>query len=180
MKFIICVCTLFLCMSESGAQNRIIARNAYIKFSSKTPLENIEAINKSGVSVIDKTTGQLEFSVLLKGFSFERVLMQEHFNENYVESDQYPKALFKGIIKDIQLINFAKKGKHSITVNGSLQLHGVTKEVTVKAFLNIQDELISADCNFIIVPSDYNIEIPGLVKDKIAKTVEISINANYR
>ena len=86
------IISVFIC----NAQNRLMTKSATISFYSKAPMENIEATNKLGVSVIDKTTGQLEFSVLLKGFSFEKALMQEHFNENYVDSDLFPKAGFKG------------------------------------------------------------------------------------
>src|SRR5882762_5343542 len=88
------------------SQDRVFTRKGQISFYSKAPLEDIEAHNKAAVRVLDKTTGQLEFSVLMKGFEFEKALQQEHFNEDYVESDKYPKAVFKGKLADVSKVKF--------------------------------------------------------------------------
>jgi hypothetical protein len=99
-KFIV-ITALLLIAAVTNAQEKLFTKTGKISFFSKTPMEDIEAHNKATISVLDKTSGQLEFSVLMKGFEFEKALMQEHFNENYVESDKFPKANFKGRLADI-------------------------------------------------------------------------------
>lgn len=170
------VISIFIC----NAQNRLISRAVTVSFYSKALMENIEATNKSGISVIDKVTGQLEFSVLLKGFSFEKALMQEHFNENYVESDQFPKAGFKGKITDQTKINFTKDGIYNVPITGILTLHGVSKEVTTSATITIRSGVTEGEASFNIDITDYKIKIPSIVKDKIAKTIKITIKAPYQ
>lgn len=179
MKMTLLFFSIFIGLSMQ-AQNRLISKSATIQFFSKMPLENIEAINPNGISVIDKTTGQLEFSVLMKGFKFEKALMQEHFNENYVESDQFPKATFKGKFDNFQSINFAKDGLYTTTVTGNIQLHGITKPISTKVSLVVKNQLIIGESNFEIKLEDYRIKIPSLVKDKISKTVLITIKAPYQ
>ncbi len=173
---IIGIVSIFIC----NAQNRLITKSAIIGFYSNAPLENIEAFNKSGISVIDKVTGQLEFSILLKGFTFKKALMQEHFNENYVESDQFPKAGFKGKITDQTKINFTKDGIYNVPITGMLTLHGVTKEVITSATIAIRSGIAEGEASFNIDITDYKIKIPSIVKDKIAKTIKITVKAIYQ
>jgi polyisoprenoid-binding protein YceI len=169
---------LFCCFAGLS-QDRVFTKTGKISFFSKAPLENIEAHNNAAISVIDKTTGQMEFSVLMKGFQFEKALMQEHFNENYVESSKFPKASFKGSITEWKKIDLSKDGKIPVNVSGQLTIHGETKEVTAKATISVTGGTISSAAEFSIVLDDYKISIPSLVKDKIAPNVLISVNANY-
>lgn len=162
------------------AQERLICRNASVKFFSKMPLENIEAVNNQGLSVIDLKTGNIEFSVLLKGFNFRNALMQEHFNENYVESSKYPRAYFKGSIQSFTSVDLAKNADYNFTVKGTMQLHGQTKEMMTTAQLHVKDGNITGDSIFDIVLADFAIEIPKLVKDKIAKSIQINVKAIYQ
>src|ERR1044071_3294377 len=97
---------------HGSAQPKYFTRNGTVAFNASSPLENIEATNNKASSVFIPSTGQIEFSVLMKAFFFERALMQEHFNENYVESDQYPKAVFKGTVADAAALNLAKDGEY--------------------------------------------------------------------
>jgi len=160
-------------------QDRIFTRKAAISFYSKAPMEDIEAHNNAAVSVIDKTTGLLEFSVLMKGFEFEKALQQEHFNENYVESDKYPKATFKGKMTDVSKVKFTTDGSYTVPVTGQLTLHGETKDITTNATITVKSGAVSGHTEFTISLDDYKIKIPALVKDKIAKSVKIVVNANY-
>lgn len=176
--FLVTIGIMFILICH--AQNRLITRAATIGFYSKAPMENIEAINKSGISVIDKATGQLEFSVLLKGFSFEKALMQEHFNENYVESDLFPKAGFKGKITELSKVNFAKDGLYNVPIKGILNLHGVSKEITTSATITIHNGTTVGEAAFNIDITDYKIKIPSIVNDKIAKIIKITVKAIYQ
>ena len=177
-KILLIVCVLIVQISQ--AQVKIFTKNASISFFSKAPIENIEAHNKSGVSVIDKTTGALEFKVILKGFEFEKALMQEHFNENYVESSKFPNASFKGKIQDLTKVSFDKDGNYTVIVKGDLTLHGVTKPVSSTVNFTVSKGIVSAKTDFAILLSDFAISIPSLVKDKISQNIKITVNATYK
>lgn len=179
MKKLFIIAGALLIGASAFSQDRIFTRSGKISFYSKAPLEDIEAHNAGAVSVIDKTTGQLEFSVLMKGFEFEKALMQEHFNEKYVESDKYPKATFKGKINDISKVNFGKDGKYTVAISGKLTLHGETKDVNTNAVITVQGTNVNGTSEFTVSVDDYKIAIPGLMKDKIAKTVKVVVNCNY-
>jgi YceI-like domain len=152
-----------------------------ITFTSNTPLEKIEGTNNSGTTVIDGSNGNIEYAVLIKSFIFEKALLQEHFNENYMESTKFPKATFKGKIDNFSTVNVAKNGSYKVKISGNLTIHGVTKAVTTDAVLNTKDGAITSGAtNFEVSPQDYNIAIPALVKDKIAKSIKIVINTDYK
>lgn len=161
------------------AQDRLLCRDASVKFFSTMPLENISAVNNQGLSIIDLKTGIIECSVLLKGFIFPNALMQEHFNENYVESDKYPRAYFKGTIQPFNEIRLDKDAVYKLSVKGTMQLHGKSKEINTNAQLQIKDGKIIGDAVFDLLLEDYSIQIPKLVKDKIAKNISISFKAIY-
>lgn len=177
-KIILSAAVLFLSIA-AAAQERVLTKTGKISFYSKTPMEDIEAHNKNAVSVLDKTTGQLEFSVLMKGFEFRKALMQEHFNENYVESDKFPKATFKGKITDLSKINFSKNGTYTVPVTGNLTIHGETNEITTNAVITVQDGVLNSSAEFSVRPEEYKISIPGLVREKISKSLRITVNATY-
>ena len=176
MNFYILVFTLLFGVNTTNAQTKLFTKTGTISFKSKTALENIEALNNKVLSVWDVTSGNIEFSLLVKGFEFDRALMQEHFNENYMESDKYPKAVFKGVVENSKNIIFTSNNNYTIKVNGSLTMHGVTKQITVPVIIKVKNGEASATANFSVVPQDYNIKIPGLVADKINKKIDISIN----
>jgi YceI-like domain. len=100
---------------SATAQDKYFTKSGKISFYSKSSLENIEAHNKSVTCVLDTKTGNLQFAILMKGFEFEKALMQEHFNENYVESHKFPKADFKGQVTNNAMINYAKDGSYPVT-----------------------------------------------------------------
>lgn len=154
-------------------------KNGNISFFSTTNLENISADNNQVVSVLNAQNGELQFSVLIKGFHFKKALMEEHFNENYLESDKFPKATFKGNITDIAKINFTADGSYNTTVTGDLTIHGVTQKVSSNGVITVKAGKINATAKFKAKPSDYNISIPKLVKDNIAETIEITVNCDY-
>ena len=120
------------------------------------------------------------FMVTLKAFEFEKALMQEHFNENYVESDKFPKAVFKGVIQDFAKINLAKNGNYPVKVAGKLTLHGVTNDVVTDGIIDVKDGVVTAKSKFNIKCSDFKIEIPSLVKEKVSNTVTITVTAPYK
>src|SRR5688572_9718660 len=160
------------------AQDKYFTKNGKIIFSSKATLENIEAHNKSATCVLDTKTGNLQFAVLMKGFEFEKALMQEHFNENYVESHKFPKADFKGQVTNNSEINYAKDGSYKAKVKGMLTIHGETKEVETAGTIVVKGGKLEADASFAIELADYKVEIPKVVKDNISKTVMITVDCS--
>lgn len=164
--------------ASSFSQDKFYTKTGKISFYSKATLENIEAHNRSTTCVLDTKTGNLQFAVLMKGFEFEKALMQEHFNENYVESHKFPKAEFKGQIINAGDINFLADGSHQAKVRGKLTIHGVTQDVETMGDLVVKGGKILTDATFDVALSDYNIEIPNLVKDNIGKTVKIKVDCD--
>jgi polyisoprenoid-binding protein YceI len=155
---------------------RIFSRNANVSFdaTSNASLEEVEAKTNTGNIVIDAASGAVEAAVLMKSFQFKKALMGEHFNENYVESSKYPKAAFKGKLTDANSVNFTKDGTYKTTVSGNLTMHGVTKPVSAPATITVKGGKITAQTDFTLALTDYNISIPSLVADKVAKVVKVS------
>lgn len=159
---------------------KYFSKTGKISFYSDAPVEKIEAHNASASTVIDMATGQMEWAVLIQGFKFDKALMQEHFNENYMESGKYPKAKFKGTIQNISAISLQKDGEYPVTAEGTLEIHGVTKPVTAKGTMTVKNGVLSAKSKLSIAVADYGIQIPKLVADNIAKQVDIIITADYQ
>ena len=178
MKKIFVLLLSVLSVYAANAQ-KYISKNGHVSFYSSTPIENIEANNNQAASILDAPTGELVFNVLIKSFEFKNALMQEHFNENYMESDKFPKASFKGKITNISAVGFSKDGSYNVDVTGDLTIHGVTKPVTAKGSISVKGETVSAESKFVVQPSDYNIQIPKLVEGKIAKQIEVRIDLTY-
>jgi hypothetical protein len=149
-----------------------------ISFNSSSSVEKIEATNK-GVGVkLNATTGDLDFVALNKSFVFAIQLMQEHFNENYMESDKFAKSTFKGKITNISAVNFAKDGTYNVNVEGNLSIHGVTKKVKVPGTVTIKGGKVNLNAKFVVTLADYGIKVPNEVKDKISKTSTIAVSCS--
>lgn len=157
---------------------RIFTKSANVAFdaTSNKSLEEVEAKTNTGTIVIDAATGAVEAAVLMKSFQFEKALMQEHFNENYVESTKFPKATFKGKITDTSKVNFTKDGTYNVSVSGNLTMHGVTKPVTAPATITVKGGKVNAQTDFTVTLADYGISIPSLVADKVAKVVKVAFS----
>lgn len=173
---IISAFTLLLAFSAS-AQDKYFTRDGHIRFFSETPMENIEADNHKVTAVLDEATGKLEFSALMKSFEFEKALMEEHFNENYVESNTYPKAVFKGIIGGFDAKKTTEKATE-VQVKGTMEMHGVSREIDVKGTIAKVGGKYVLKSKFNINPEDYKIEIPNAVRDKIANEIEVSVDVS--
>jgi len=174
-RFLFAFSFLSLCI-WAQSQDKFYTKSGKINFYSVAPLEDIEAKHKSVACVLDTKTGSLQFSALIKGFEFENAEMQEHFNEDYLESDKFPKAEFKGQIVNNAAINYQKSGTYPVQVKGQLTIHGVTKEVQTTGNIKVDGDGLKAAASFNIQVADFNIKIPSLVKDKIAKTVKITVD----
>ncbi len=150
----------------------------YFNASTKSSPEKIEAKNNEVATIVDAKTGDVRFQVLIKSVKFERELMQEHFNENYMESDKFPKAEFKGMITNISEVNFTKDGSYNAKVSGQLSIHGVTNDVSTSGTIVVSGKTVELKAKFSVKLEDYKISIPSVVSDKIDKVATISMESN--
>lgn len=159
-------------------QGKFISKNAYISFYSSTPMEDILGESNEAVTIINSETGEIAFQALMTTFHFKRALMEEHFNENYMESTKFPKAKFNGKIE-----GFTKEMLTSpvaeIKITGKLNVHGVEKTITVPGTLGLESGKLVGSSKFKVTPEEYGIEIPSLVRDKIGKEMEVTVKSSY-
>jgi len=160
-----------------GAQNRFFTKDAKINFNSSTSVEDIIAESNQATTFIDIEKNEVAFSVLTTSFKFRRALMEEHFNENYMESAKFPKAKFSG--KITTQIDWKSEKQVIADVKGQLTMHGVTKDVAFKAKITPGKGKITAVAELKVTPEEFAIPIPSAVRDKIAKEVTIKIDAVY-
>ena len=172
---------LFLLLTIAFAVNaqKYMTKNGYIGFFSHTPMEDIKGDNNQVASVLDISTGDMVFQVLIKSFHFDRALMEEHFNENYMESDKFPKSTFKGKITNLPSVNFSKDGTYNVIVEGELTIRDVTNKISTKGTIEVIKGGINANSKFSISPEDYKINIPGVVKEKINENLEVTVTMKY-
>ncbi len=146
-----------------------------VTFFSKSPLEDIEAKNSNIVAVMNTASKDIQIQVVIKGFVFKSALMQEHFNENYMESEKFPLSTFKGKINEV--IDYTKDGVTKVTASGKLDMHGVTKEVILTGTITVKDKSIIIDARFQVKLEDYNIKVPSLYVKNIAETIDVTLNS---
>ncbi|HEY0030732.1 MAG TPA: YceI family protein [Bacteroidia bacterium] len=152
-----------------------MAKTCEISFFSASPLENIEAINKAAKPLINTGTNDVQIKIVNTAFIFEKPLMQEHFNENYMESEKYPNTIFKGKINE--KIDWTKDGDYKVTVTGKLSMHGVDKDITMDGLVTIKGQEITIATKFKVHIADYNIKVPSLYVQNIAEDVDVKLNA---
>ena len=152
-----------------------IAKTCEISFFSKTSVEDIAAVNKSTKTMLNTATGDIQMKIAMTGFVFEKPLMQEHFNENYVESEKFPVATFKGKINE--KVDYTKDGDYKVTVTGKLNLHGVEKDRTIDGLVSVKGAVISTSSSFKIKFADHNVVIPRLYSGIIPEDTDVKLDA---
>ena len=173
-KFLLSAAALFLLVTAMSAQ-KIGTKDAKVSFDASSPVENIKAVNNSGTVAVNTSTGDVAARVLIKNFIFKQSLMQEHFNENYLESTKFPNSTLKGKISNLSDVKFGTDGTYNAKISGTLEMHGVTKKVEVPATVTVKGGVTSFKSEIKIACADYNIAIPSVVADKVAKEAKISV-----
>jgi len=166
------IIVILLISSINLQAQKFIGKNGEISFFSEAPMEDIDAVNKKVSAVYDSKTNDLVFQLEIKDFVFPRSLMQEHFNENYLESDIFPKSIFTGKV-------ISQDGKIAI-VAGDLTIHGKTNKIKVEGILKQEKKAINISAEFIVKLEDYDIEIPTIVMYKIAEEIEVKVNIELK
>jgi hypothetical protein len=174
-RFLILLCTATFALQ--GSAQLMMTRSGIISFHSHTILEDIDAENKQVMAVIDAGKKNIAFSCMMKQFIFPRKLMQQHFNENYVESDKFPKATFSGTYTEN--IALDKDGVYQVNVRGRLTIHGVTRDIQVPATLEVAQGKVTGTTTFKLNPTDYDISIPFIVRDKIEKENTVKVKVEW-
>lgn len=172
-------CLLFLCTALLGTlpvngQELYFARDGYVSFFSDAPLEDIKAVNQQVNTIFNHDNGEVVVKVLIRSFEFDKALMQEHFNENYMESSTYPKSIFKGKINNYKPFDLSKNKTYTVKVTGSLTIKGITQEIQETGEVQVKDGKLLLQTELIINLDDYKIKIPGSVVNNISKNIKIT------
>lgn len=178
-KIILSVFLMLLIAKSYAQESKFFTTNGVAEFFSEAPLENIEARNEKVQSIIDISKGDVVISIPINGFVFEKSLMQEHFNENYMESEKYPKAEFQGIFTSATPIKATKNGTYEVEVKGNLTIHGVSKPLTAKGIIKVDKNTLTATTTFLVKVADHKIEIPRLAFKNIAEEVKVTVEMKY-
>lgn len=167
---------LILLIALNGYGQKYSTRAGVVKFEASVPsFEEVAAENKAASAVLNADNGEIAVLTLMKGFRFKVALMEEHFNESYVESDKFPKATFTGRIEGLDLSRLTESGK-SHTVTGELTMHGKTKKITDTAIVSKSGNSITVSGNFMVKPQDFDIKVPKMVSKKVAENVNVAYN----
>lgn len=159
-----------------SAQEKLSTSKCTIYFEASVPLfEAVEAKNDAVNCTLIPDKSQITFTAVIKNFQFKRDLMKEHFNSNYMESDRYSKAVFKGIIEKFDL-KIVTENEKDFLIKGKLTIHGQTRMITVNAKIKKANTGIQINSHFTLNTDDFNIEIPSIVIAKISKNVNAQID----
>lgn len=179
MKNIIALLSLAL-LSFSIVAEKKITKTGTIVFEASVPsFEEVKAKNEAVTCILNPDNGEIAALALMKGFRFKVALMEEHFNENYIESSKYPKATFKGKIDNFDETKLTANAKE-YTIKGKLELHGKSKDITIKGKIKKNGETINLVSNFVVNVDDFDIEIPSVVSKKLSKQVNVTLDFNLK
>jgi len=171
---------LFAAGLSGFAQSKMITKTGKLTFEASVPaFEEVKAKNESVTCVLNPATGELASLALIKSFRFKIALMEEHFNENYMESDKYSKATFKGKIDNFDVTKLTSSGKE-YSVRGKMEMHGKTKDITITATIKKSGDAIDIDSDFFINTDDFGIEIPSVVSKKVSKKVAVKLDVTLK
>jgi len=176
-KIAILVIALFICFIKSEAQI-YMADSCRVSFFSAATIENIAASNTTSKPVMSTATGDIQISISNTDFIFKKHLMQEHFNEDYMESEKYPHTVFKGKVN--QTLDYTKDGVNQVTVTGTMDMHGVQKTITIPGTITIQSGIIFIATTFNVAPADYSIKVPSVIGSDIAKQIAVTLTATMK
>ncbi len=168
-----------LCVSFVFGQSKVLTKSGEAHFYSKAPLEDIEASNDKVVAIIDFDKSEIAVKILIKKFEFKKSLMQEHFNENYMESDQFPSATFTGNLEGAEGLDLRKDGTHNVTVKGDIEIHGVKRPMETTAVLEVKNGKLHATTEFKVKTADHKIKIPKIVVKNIAEVIDVKLSFEF-
>jgi hypothetical protein len=167
---------MFLASLQTTQAQKYISKSSTVTFFSEAPLENIEAVNTKSTSIFDLSNGEIVFSVPIREFQFKKSLMKQHFNENYMDTEMYPKSTFKGKVTGYQ----SSDGQYQAIAQGALFIHGKTREVRIDGSIEIKNNQVILSAVFPVALEDYDIKSPRILFSNIAESVEVTIEFIYK
>ena len=170
------ISALLIFISTACCAQQFMTRDGHVHFFSSTPIEDIEADNHQMSGLLDASTGEFAFQVQMRAFHFEKALMEEHFNENYVESESHPSATFQGTIEpwDPDL----KNGEpHDVVAKGTFECHGIAQDQEIRGKISWSDEAWRIEAEFEVALADHGIDVPAVVRDNIAERIDVDVHA---
>jgi len=177
MKHIAIILLAWMSTINQAGQDLYACKNVRVTLFSTAPIEDIKASSSTGASVYNAATGELDFSVSIRSFQFDKSLMQEHFNSDYMESDKFPRATFKGKIQEH--VDISKDGIYPVKVTGELTIHGVTQARNITGSISVKNGVVSMTSEFMVKCVDHHIDIPQIVFHHIAESIKINVFATY-
>lgn len=175
-KFLFVLIVAFLALQSAWGQERYKTSEGEVSFDASSPLEDIKAVNKEVNAILDIGSGEMAAVLLIKDFEFRRKLMQEHFNENYMHSDKYPKAIFSGKLANFDPTELSAQNRE-YELSGNITIHGVKRPLSTQVKLRKSSDNIACDLNFVIETAAHDIKIPRVVFKKVAE--EVNVNAAF-
>lgn len=176
-KFAALLIGLFIFLAKSEGQI-YMSDSCRVSFFSSATIEDITAVNTVSKPVMSTATGDIQISISNPQFIFKKKLMQEHFNEDYMESDKYPNTIFKGKVNE--KVDYTKNGVNNVTVTGTMDMHGVKKTITIPGTITVKDGLIFLVAKFDVKLTDYNIKVPTVIGSDIAKQIAITFTSTMK
>lgn len=168
-----------VCAFLTKAEGQIyMADSCRVTFFSAATIEDIKAANTTSKPVMSTATGDIQISISNEQFIFRKKLMQEHFNEDYMESNKYPNTIFKGKVNE--KVDYTKDGLNNVTVTGIMDMHGVQKTITIPGTLTVKNGIIFLAAKFDVKPADYNIKVPMVIGSNIAEKIAVSLTATMK
>jgi hypothetical protein len=177
MKKLLLILGVLVLLTNTSFSQIYLCKNGNISFFQETSVEDIDARSTKLLSILNTENNMIAYKVDMESFIFEKSLMRDHFNENYVESNKYPTAVFRGVINE--KIDWSKDGVYNITSIGDMVMHGISKRITEKGTLTIKNGEINITNFFTIKFTDYGVKIPNLLSKQLAESVDITINCIY-
>ena len=169
---------LFACAKVLSAQPIYTTDTSMISFFSSTPMENIEAFNAASTSLLNVDKKDIVFRVPISGFRFEKPLMEEHFNENYMETEKFPYATFKGKLSDT--LDLTKDTIYRVSATGMMNMHGVDQAQTYEGVFECKDGTATLTCKFKVALKDHKIKVPKVVFANIAEFIDVNVFFQYK
>ena len=179
MKNILLISSAFVLLTNSLLAQKYLTKEGEIEIFSETSLFTIEAKNQKVASILNAENGEVVASTLVRSFKFREALVEEHFNENYMESHSFPKSIFKGKITNFNSVDVKSDGTYPISIEGELTMHGETRPVKAEGILVVKDETITSKAEFFISLANYKIKIEESYKDRIKDEIKLTVQFNY-
>ena len=170
---------LALTLAVSASAQKLTSKDTYVHLNASTPVEDIDAVLTNAVGILNTETNEAVWQLQIQSFTFKRALMQEHFNENYMESETYPKAILKAKIEGVK--DWKKPATYKGGIKGSMEIHGVAKDMSIPVTITVnKDGSVTIESEFSVRTADHNIKIPTMVVSKVAEVVKVTVKSTLK